>query len=111
MPDNPPFPVIVEPNAEMTTRDGTSLRSDIYRPECGGKFPALLCRTPYDKTTARFAATASELASRGYVAVVQDQRGRYASDGEYRWMFRDRTENFDVDDGYDACEWAADRPS
>ena len=38
MPDSPPFSVIVEPNTEMTTRDGTLLRCDIYRPEGGGKF-------------------------------------------------------------------------
>jgi hypothetical protein len=25
-------------------------------------------------------------------------------------MFRDRSENFDTDDGYDACEWAAALP-
>ena len=44
---------------------------------------------------------------RGYTVVIQDQRGRYASDGEFRWMFRDRLETFDVEDGFDAAEWAA----
>ena len=47
---------------------------------------------------------------RGYTAVVQDQRGRYASDGEYRWMFRPRAETFDVEDGFDTCAWAATLP-
>jgi predicted acyl esterase len=40
----------IERNVEMRTRDGTVLRSDIYRPARGaGLTPAILVRTPYDK--------------------------------------------------------------
>jgi putative CocE/NonD family hydrolase len=50
------------------------------------------------------------MAARGYTVVVQDHRGRYASDGEYAWMFRDWTETHDAEDGYDSVEWAAKLP-
>jgi len=110
IPTLPHHKVIVESNAEAVMRDGTILRADVYRPEGGGKYPALLCRTPYQKLTPRYVELARELASRGYMAVVQDQRGRYASDGDYIWMFRDRTENSDESDGYDSCEWVAELP-
>jgi hypothetical protein len=40
----------------------------------------------------------------GYVAVVQDCRGRFESEGEYDTIFQE------VPDGYDAVEWAARLP-
>jgi hypothetical protein len=33
----------------MKTRDGVTLRADIYRPAADGKYPVLLTRTPYNK--------------------------------------------------------------
>ena len=80
--------VAVEANTEAVMRDGTVLRADVYHPADGGKHPALLCRTPYQKLTPHYVELAKTLAERGYTAIVQDQRGRYASDGEYRWMWR-----------------------
>jgi len=72
-------------------RDGTVLRGDVYRPRGSGPWPVLVCRTPYGKRGETFgsayAATASGLARRGYIVVVQDVRGRYASDGGYRWLY------------------------
>ncbi len=41
--------VLVEHNVAMKTRDGVTLRADIYRPAGEGQFPVLLQRTPYDK--------------------------------------------------------------
>ncbi len=102
--------ITIENNAEAKMRDGTTLRADIYHPADDNKYPVLLCRTPYQKLTPRYVDIATTLAVRGYTAVVQDQRGRYASDGEYRWMFRHRDETFDIEDGYDTCEWAAALP-
>ncbi len=43
-------------------------------------------------------------ARRGYVMVMQDCRGRFASEGEYYPIVDD------VVDGYDAVEWAARLP-
>lgn len=105
-----PFEVVVESNAQAVMRDGTVLRADVYHPANDGKYPTLLCRTPYQKLSPRYVENAMVLAARGYTVVVQDQRGRYASDGEYRWMFRQRDETFDIEDGFDTCEWAAELP-
>jgi hypothetical protein len=62
----------------------------------------LLERTPYNKdTTADFALKA---AARGYMAVMQDVRGRFTSGGEW-YPFKHESQ-----DGYDAVEWAASLP-
>ena len=103
-------PITVTTNAEAPMRDGTLLRADIYHPADNGQYPTLLCRTPYQKLTPRYVELARFLAGRGYTAVVQDQRGRYASDGDYHWMWRQRSETTDIEDGYDSCEWAAGLP-
>src|SRR5262245_12177731 len=47
------YEVIFEHNVAARTRDGVTLRADIYRPQADGKFPVLLERTPYDKTGER----------------------------------------------------------
>ena len=78
--------VSIERNVECVTRDGTILRADVYHPDDGGRYPTLLNRTPYGKLEQRYVDDAHTLAARGYTVVIQDQRGRYASDGEYRWM-------------------------
>jgi putative CocE/NonD family hydrolase len=88
-------------------RDGTVLRADIYRPDAGGKFPILLKRTPYDKSVAvRRTAYLDPIraASHGYAVVIQDVRGRYASDGDFSPFFQE------IDDGYDTVEWCAGQP-
>lgn len=93
------YKVKVESNVAMQTRDGVTLQADIYRPEAEGKFPVILERTPYDKRNeVNFGISA---ASRGYVIIVQDVRGRYASDGVW-YPFK-----YESNDGYDAVEWAA----
>ena len=96
------YGVTVEHNAVATMRDGAKLRADIYRPSVEGKFPVLLVRTPYDKTQEmEFGAKA---ATRGYVVVAQDVRGRYRSEGEW-YPFKNESQ-----DGYDTVEWAAALP-
>jgi putative CocE/NonD family hydrolase len=91
-------------------RDGTVLRADVYRPSGAGRFPVLLCRTPYDKQHPRYVRIARELAQRGYIAVVQDIRGRNASEGRWTWHMTAEGQAVEADDGYDACEWAAALP-
>ena len=102
-----PLEVVVESNLELTTRDGVILRSDVYHPTDDQAYPSLVCRTPYNKQLPRYIETATDLAKRGYCVVVQDFRGRYASDGDYHWMWRERSETHDTEDGYDTIEWAA----
>jgi uncharacterized protein len=94
--------VAFEHNVAAKMRDGVTLRADIYRPRAEGKFPVLLERTPYDKTHERDFGMKG--AARGYVVVVQDTRGRYASEGEW-YTFRN-----EANDGYDTVEWAATLP-
>ena len=94
---------ILDEPAEM--RDGTVLRSDIYRPSGGGNHPVLVSRTPYDKASNE--EMARGLAERGYVVVVQDIWGRYTSEGEFKWQFLDKSETFDAQDGHDTAEWAS----
>ncbi|MEU3690909.1 CocE/NonD family hydrolase [Streptomyces narbonensis] len=58
------------------------LAADVRLPDGAGPFPAVLIRTPYDR--ARHLAEARGWARRGFTAVVQDVRGRFASSGEWR---------------------------
>ena len=95
--------ITVEKNAVMKTRDGVTLRADIYRPAADGKYPVLLTRTPYNKDG--FAAFGQKAVARGFMVVVQDVRGRFTSEGEW-YPFKHET-----DDGYDAVEWAAALPN
>lgn len=86
-PNSTPLEIAVESNLELVTRDGVTLRADVYHPADNGQYPALVCRTPYQKLTPRYIEVATDLARRGYCVVMQDFRGRYASDGDYEWMW------------------------
>ena len=98
----PPAQILVERNVAMMTRDGVTLRADIYRPAAQGTYPVLLQRTPYDKNnTADFGHKG---AARGYIVVIQDVRGRYTSEGEW-YTFK-----HEMADGWDTVEWAAALP-
>ena len=98
----PPLEVIVDHGVKAAMRDGVELRADIYRPRQAGRYPVLLQRTPYNKAGGEdFARRA---AAAGYVAIVQDVRGRYASDGEW-YPFK-----WESQDGFDTVEWAATLP-
>jgi uncharacterized protein len=98
------YSVAVQNGAAMKTRDGVTLYADVYRPKAEGTFPVILMRTPYDKSVSWAVGPAFELATHGYVVVVQDVRGRYTSEGEW-YPFRHESA-----DGYDAVEWAAALP-
>lgn len=72
---------------ELTSRDDSRrLSADVYDPVAGSKCRALVCCTLYQKLIHRYEETATDLAARGYCVVMQDIRGRYASDGDYEWM-------------------------
>lgn len=93
---------IVLHDVVVPMRDGTVLRADIYRPPGDGTFPVLVYRTPYDKRAAADSYdTHTEAVDRGYAVVLQDVRGRYASDGVFEPY---RNEGAD---GFDTIEWAA----
>src|SRR5581483_12305355 len=69
-------PMYIERDVPCRLRDGTVLRSDVFRPEGAGRCPVVLLRTPYDK--ARMALPPERLCAAGYAVVRQDTRGRYA---------------------------------
>jgi uncharacterized protein len=94
--------VVVERGVKTTMRDGTILRADIYRPGAPGRYPILLQRTPYNKSGG--ADEGYRMAAAGYVAIIQDVRGRFTSEGEW-YPFR-----YESQDGYDTVEWAASLP-
>ncbi|WP_084423282.1 CocE/NonD family hydrolase [Cohnella thermotolerans] len=101
-----PANLIVERDVPVPMRDGTVLKADIYRPAGTARHPVLLMRTPYNKEDAQTMnyAHPTWYAARGYVVVVQDTRGRWASEGEFRPYATEGT------DGYDTVEWAAALP-
>jgi uncharacterized protein len=96
----------IDKDIPMQTRDGITLRSDVYRPDDNGKYPAIVTRTPYSKDysgNSDFLA-AMDVAFAGYVMVVQDTRGRFTSEGSFTPGMPEGQ------DGYDAVEWAASEP-
>jgi uncharacterized protein len=92
-------------DVNVPMRDGVTLRADILLPSAVGKFPALIYRTPYGKHFAlKEYKTFEKAVARGYAVVVQDVRGRYASDGEFLAYQNEGR------DGFDTIEWAAKQP-
>ena len=101
--------VVVEHDVPCRVRDGTVLRADVYRPDDGERHPVLLLRTPYGKHLPAFTHISLDplrAAAAGYVVVLQDVRGRFASEGGDFVPYRD-----EFADGHDAVEWAAGLPS
>jgi putative CocE/NonD family hydrolase len=94
--------VTVERSVAVKMRDGVTLRAQVFHPRGAGRFPVLLARTPYNRSS--LTEFSLKAAARGYVVAVQDVRGRYASEGEwYPFMH-------EASDGYDTVEWAAALP-
>lgn len=96
---------VTERNVAIPMRDGIVLRANILRPAGASPFPVLIYRTPYGKEDEQKTyATFAKAVARGYAVVIQDVRGRYASDGEFN-PYRNEGR-----DGYDTIEWAARQP-
>ena len=95
----------VSENVMIPMRDGTLLATDIHQPRGEtGPLPALLQRTPYNKLAAPRIEEANFFTEKGYVTVMQDCRGRYASQGGFsKYVDEGR-------DGYDTVEWLAQQP-
>ncbi len=93
---------VAQKNVMIAVRDGTRLAADLYLPAkdgkpLEGKYPTILARTPYNKDGAR--GDAEWFCSRGYSVVINDVRGRYASEGKWRMILDD------PNDGYDVVQW------
>ena len=106
----PEFGVAVVRDVMVPMRDGVALATDLYVPAKDGSalpgpWPTVLERTPYGK--GRFYANApdgSDYARHGYVMVVQDVRGRYASEGVFSSYPQEGP------DGLDTFTWITNQP-
>jgi len=97
--------VLVEKNVMVPMRDGVKLAADVYRPSKEGNYPVLLQRTPYNKELWPITAMTLDpirAAAAGYAVMIQDVRGRWASEGGVFFPYRD-----ELEDGYDSIEWAS----
>ena len=109
MPTSIRYSVTKEISVQAAMRDGTILRADVCAPDAPGKFPVILERSPYDKAHPLYDEKGRKLAERGYLFVVQDTRGRCASDGELEMGFFS-SDHMEAEDGYDTVEWCAGLP-
>jgi uncharacterized protein len=99
---------IVDQKVMMPMRDGVRLATDIYRPKTDKPVPIIFSRTPYNfnayrdgELQERSLQTALEAVKRGYAYVVQNERGRFFSEGEWDIL------GLPLTDGYDAFSWMA----
>ena len=82
-------------------RDGVGLATDVYLPKGKGPFPTVFVKTPYNfnEIGGSSLAMGIEAIERGYAFVVQNERGRYYSEGDWEILGKPRT------DGYDSLTW------
>jgi putative CocE/NonD family hydrolase len=81
-------------------RDGVQLSANLFRPSEPARVPTILVRTPYGKgneITPHYEA----FVRHGYAIVVEDVRGRGASDGVFNPLEQEGR------DGYDTIDWIA----
>ncbi len=97
---------VIDQKVMMPMRDGIKLATDIYRPKGDAKVPIVFSRTPYNFNTwgdgemrTRGLEAAYDAVQRGYAYVVQNERGRFFSEGQWDILGTPTT------DGYDAFEW------
>ncbi len=102
---------IIDQKVMVPMRDGIRLATDIYRPKTNNKVPVIFSRTPYNfnswgdgEQKTRTAEKAYEVVQQGYAYVVQNERGRYYSEGEWDILGTPLT------DGYDAFTWMKEQP-
>lgn len=92
-------------------RDGVRLSTTIYRPKGEDRVPTVFVRTPYNfnwyqdgELNRRVIREATEWVSDGYAYVLQNERGRYFSEGNWDIL------GPPLSDGYDALSWIEEQP-
>jgi putative CocE/NonD family hydrolase len=99
--------ITVDKHVPVRMRDGVALSADIYRPVGEGRFPALVERLPYNKEISSAVNVGFDVlraSQAGYAVVVQDARGRWASEGVFNPFFDE------APDGADTIGWVAEQP-
>ena len=95
---------IIERKLLMPMRDGVGLSTDIFRPKgASAPLPTIFIRTPYNMNVLQGSQQRQvmEALDHGYAVIMQNERGRYFSEGKYEILGYPRT------DGYDALSWIA----
>ena len=100
----------VDQKVMMPMRDGIRLATDVYRPKTDEKVPIIFSRTPYNfnswvdgKEKTRAYQSAYQAVKRGYAYVIQNERGRYFSEGACDIL------GVPLTDGFDAFSWMSDQ--
>jgi putative CocE/NonD family hydrolase len=84
-------------------RDGVRLDTNVFRPSGSYRFPVILIRTPYGKGT-ELPPGYSAFLNHGFAIIMQDVRGRYASQGVFDQLKQEGP------DGFDTLNWIAAQP-
>ncbi|GFE82525.1 X-Pro dipeptidyl-peptidase [Steroidobacter agaridevorans] len=91
-------------DVDIPMRDGARLKTDLWLPDVEHRVPVILYRTPYGKSnTSPDFLRPQHCVEAGFAAAVQDTRGRFASQGQWRPVMWDQ----EALDGYDCVEWLA----
>jgi hypothetical protein len=115
------YKLLIEKDVDVPMRDGALLKADVFRPDDGGRFPAILNLGPYQKDKLWVPPPTLEekpnphmnwetvnpewWVPKGYAAVRVDGRGSGRSPGQCEpWSLAEAI------DFYDAIEWAAAQP-
>jgi uncharacterized protein len=101
--------ILIDKNVMVPMRDGARLATEVYRLNGADPAAVLLARTPYNKegAVAGGAGVAFDIiraVQAGYAVVIQDVRGRFASEGAFVPHFQEPR------DGDDAIAWVAAQP-
>src|SRR5215472_207517 len=99
----PPEAVQLTKSVMVPMRDGVRLSTDLYMPAASKPpLPAIMLRTPYNKSNPAFwnfrspQSVAYYFASHGYVVAVQDTRGKFESQGVFTVSADDSNDGFDT---------------
>jgi len=103
----------IERMVMVPMQDGTRLASRIYLPKnADGPVPTVFWRTPYNFSElnesnpshpSAYLKYALDAVRHGYAFIIQNERGKFFSEGEWEILGFPRT------DGYDALTWIADQ--
>jgi putative CocE/NonD family hydrolase len=107
------YGIVISKDVMVPMRDGIRLALDLYRPArdgelVPGRWPTIVCITPYDKGERRYTEIADFFVPHGYAVVLQDLRDRHKSEGTKEY-FHSATPHTG-EDGYDTIEWIAAQP-
>eukprot|EP00397_Hematodinium_sp_SG-2012_P027260 GEMP01028632.1.p1 GENE.GEMP01028632.1~~GEMP01028632.1.p1 ORF type:complete len:668 (+),score=113.72 GEMP01028632.1:61-2064(+) len=88
----------------LKSMDGVSLATSVFVPQTGTQFTTCVMRTPYGRQLLGFLAEA--LFMSGFAVVVQDVRGRFASEGKFDMLQSDKSDSLRLLQWIQEQEWA-----